>query len=309
MDVEPAIAKRMDLSLYERVREARVQGGEVGEADPGLATRCCSRRSSLGPARAAERGLDRGSIAPGGVDRAPSRGSRRGPACPSSLLRCGSWRGPRARRRTPRCRTDRRSARPRGRAIRSQVAPRVRGRDQRQPRGRRLEQDDPERVLEGREGEDVGLRVARGHLGVIDEPGELGPRGRARGELAEAGLLRPGPDHDQADLGMLDPPPRPWRASSLSTPLWADQAAGGQDREPSPFSYARSLAIRQRRSRVEEWGARNTRSGRAPSSTNRSPRPAALRDAGRGRAQEDAPGDHAGGGRACSRSRRCRRCR
>ena len=35
MDVEPAIAKGMDLSLYERVREARVQGGEVGQPDPG----------------------------------------------------------------------------------------------------------------------------------------------------------------------------------------------------------------------------------------------------------------------------------
>ena len=110
----------------------------------------------------------------------------------------------------------------------------MRGRDQREPGSRRLEQDDPEGILEGREGEGVGLRVVGGHLGVIDEAGELDPvEAEARRELAEAGLLRPGSHHDQADLGMLDPG-RGERQKELVDSLVGDQAAGGQDREGLP---------------------------------------------------------------------------
>ncbi len=229
------------------------------------------------------------------------------------LLRCGSLArsDERAGERLG-VATDRRSARPRGSPIRSQVAPACGDAISGSPAAAASSRTMPNGSSRVGKAKASASRVVRGHLGVIDEPGELGPvEAELRGELAKPVLLRPGSRRRpggsrDARSGVVGR-----RAQKeLVDSLVGDQAAGGQDGER--FAVARSLAFaRDPPEAIESGGVGGEEHPLWADAELDEPlgRGLALRDAGRGGAQQDAPARSAGGGRACSRSGRCRRCR
>ena len=102
--------------------------------------------------------------------------------------------------------------------IRSHVAPACPRRSA-GTRGSRLEQDDAERVIEGREGERVGIRVELRHVGVIDEAAELDVL-QAESSANRLSRSDSGPDPAMTSLIRGCPPrTRAAATNSRSTPL------------------------------------------------------------------------------------------
>ena len=182
--------------------------------------------------------------------------------------------------------------------------------DQRQPGGRRLEQDDAERIVEGRKGEGVGLGVELRHVAVIDETrGTARPRGRAPPPAGEAAATRAPIRRRPAGSGGCSAFSTGGREQQPVHTLVGHEAAGGQDRERVAELVVASA--RDAPKAIHGGGVRRQEDpvrGHARVPGSAPPRACSWRR----RPRRRGAGPHAraaDGGRGCARTSWCRRCR